>query len=225
MSTYITLGEVEAVVSPLVTDNDIVGLINRAASRLYTKGATPGMTVMWQVGSLFPLVTDAGPNPLGNEVIEGLYAHIPIDYSAALFFTVDGVRRSIIPSEAETNPSGYDLTAFIDCGLYRDPDIGDVARVYKSPVDNDCDIRALVRRSYREVFNPTDVLPFQNISAVKLAVLATVYEDVNDLERAGLYWDYALGELESDSQRFRGPQKLNVAFYDEAASDVTQTIN
>ena len=58
-----------------------------------------------------------------------------------------------------------------------------------------------------------------------MACLATEYEDENDMERAQMYWGMAVSELNDESARFRGPQKINVSFNDAAAYEVTDIIN
>ena len=228
MSEYVTLQEVIAIVEPLVVENDVISLINRASERLYKIGATPGMSVEWKVLEAYK---DAGsppvPGAVGEIYADYGYVLIPLNYSSAQFFLIDGLRRLVIPLESKYNPQGYDRTAFVDRGL------SGIGRVYEIPEcmeiedinDSSVEVRCVLRKAYSDVVLVTDTLPFQNISAVKLAVLATVYEDENDLERADEYWNKAIRELESDSLEFRGPQDITVSYSDPAAHECTTTIN
>ena len=184
------------------------------------------MTVRWKVTSLKVLNPDAGSSS-GHEIGGGFCVTIPCTYSHALFFIVNGARRSVIPDTSLLNPSGYDTGAFIDLGV-KDND----ERYYELPADVDAnsflsgkvEITALLRKAYPECCKPSDVLPFSNVSAVKMACLSCVYEDENDLERAQAYMQYAIQELESDSSRFRGPQKMNISFADASGYEAQTNI-
>jgi len=227
MSEYVTLAEALAVVEPLVVADDVTALINRACRRLYSRAATPGMTVTWTVTHISRMMSSPPSGVYGYIDISGNYVQIPTEFSHALFFIVNGQRRYVIPDTSVLNPSGYDKTAFIDRGIYDDS-----YRLYEVPCDIDPDsfdsglikIQALLRKSYQEVYNHSDHLPFTNLSAIKLACLSCVYEDENDLERSIIYFKNALEELESDSSRFRGPQRMNISFADEAGVEAHTNI-
>jgi len=229
MSDYVTLQEVTDLVEPLVVTTNFTGLANRAAKRLYSKGATPGMTVEWMVTDVgFPLFIpgEAGEDGVvhyPDEVIA-----IPLRFASALFFIYKGSRRYVIPLESKHDPSGYDTKAFIDYGEHGED------RIYQLPFDycegvnitlDDDVLYAVLKKAYVDAVDPADAFPFKNASAIKLAILATVYEDENDLERSKLYWSEALAELESDSQLFRGPQKMTVSVFDAAAYESLESIN
>tara|TARA_R110000772_G_C13268882_1_gene436060 strand:- start:976 stop:1341 length:366 start_codon:yes stop_codon:yes gene_type:complete len=120
--------------------------------------------------------------------------------------------------------------AFVDYGANAAGD-----RVYALPDDVSDDvtagtitldeITALVRKGYADVAIDSDTLPFNSVGSIKLAILAITYEDENDLERAASYWQMAGSELESDSIRYRGPQVINIQYFDAAAAEATETIN
>ena len=227
MSEYVTLGEAVASIENLVVSDDMTDLVNKACRRLYSRGAVPGMTARWKVTNLVD-PPDTTPGPNGYEMSDGYFVAIPKDYLCALYFLVNGQRRNIIPDTAVANPGGYDISAFIDRGVH-----GDSERYYGLPSDitiekfnsGSCDIMALVKRAYRNACAFTDILPFTNVSAIKMACLSSVYEDQNDLERSIQYFNYALEELESDSEQFRGPQELTITYYDPASAEATAPIN
>jgi hypothetical protein len=254
MAQRITLLELEAVVEPLVVTTDFVSLANRSVRRLYSKAATPGNTVVYHFGGLTPS-PDHNPSTGGEDLplyfvnLPPEYSHASSfivsdgdnwDHSLdTIAKTHEGTSRGVIPLEATFCNAGFDHDAFIDYGNnYRS--VGDSLtesgyRIYAVPYNlvksfsegklSSSSVRALVRKAYIDVVEDDDLLPFDNIAPMRLAILATAYEDQNDLERASTYWNMALSELESDSGRYRGQQILNITYDDPAAFEVTETIN
>ncbi len=244
MAQRVTLSELEAVADPLVTSTDFLSLANRAVKRLYAKAATPSDSVIYRFGSTSvsqPLHdVDAGGEDYPSHILK-----LPDDYSHALKFKVvsgaavdfdfsdivNSESLPVIPLESIFGSNGYDDRAFVDYG--EDSVLG--GRIYAIPQAywdrfddgtlSETNVYALVRRAYVDVVSDSDEFPFDNVGALKLAVLATEYEDENDLERASSYWSMAMSELEEESGRFRGPQKLNIHYYDPAAEEVTNMIN
>jgi hypothetical protein len=245
MAQRVTLLELRTVVDPLLTSDDFTALANRAVKRLYAKAATAGDVEIYHFGSDWYTAThDAAGGieyPQYSLLLPAVYSHalkfkllssVHADVTApSTADVVNAETLHVIPLESLFTNSGFDDKAFVDYG-----DVVDVGgRVYSLPSANyytaqdgtitPKNIFALVRRDYVPVVEDTDTFPFDNTGALKLACLATEYEDENDVERAQLYWAMALQELDVESARYRGPQKINVSFYDEAAYDVTDMIN
>lgn len=230
MSDRITLADVRSSVEDLVVTDDFVALTNRAARRLYTKGATPGNMLVYQFGSADAVVS-AVPNVTNGGLLYPVNSiQLPAVYSHAASFSCCSVLRPVIPVDATFSAAGHDLMAFVDYGANAAGD-----RVYALPDDVSDDvtagtitldeITALVRKGYADVAIDSDTLPFNSVGSIKLAILAITYEDENDLERAASYWQMAGSELESDSIRYRGPQVINIQYFDAAAAEATETIN
>ena len=244
MSNKATLQELYDVCINLVDEDNLTDftlLANRSVKRLYSKAATPSDTVLYHMTiTTTPWVDDPVSHvhmPLYSVVVPSEYSHAKMfkvsegfdsNHSRDFNFTPSGESNAIIPMESTFNNSGYDYDAFVDYG-----EIGG-ERVYGLPNwlndqlknnETDYSVWGLLRKAYTPVSAAGDLLPFESTPAMKLAVLGTVYEDDNDLERGELYWAKAIQELESESQTYRGPQKLNISFRDEAAYDVVETMN
>ena len=137
----------------------------------------------------------------------------------------------IVPLASLFQNAGYDPLAFVDYGNY--DDLG--GRIYSIPEDytykfekgdlSNANVYCLARRAYVPVVDDADLFPFDSIGAMKMAILATLYEDENDVERAVEYWSAANLELEAESLEYRGPQQIHITYYDPAAMEVTTTIN
>jgi len=150
------------------------------------------------------------------------------DHATNFNYTPSGRSENIIPMESTFNNSGYDYDAFIDYGELNGVRVYGLPNWMSSQISEgnaDFSVWGLLRKAYTPVSDPSDKLPFESSPAMKLAVLGTVYEDENDLERGNSYWAQAIQELESESQTYRGPQKMNVSFEDVAAYDVVETMN
>lgn len=213
MSAFITLNDTYYSIQHLVVTDDFLDLINRAAERLYRKGAAPGWTQEVSV----PVIDSNGEFPVDFTTI-----------SHVLAFKSDEVPYYITPVETtyRTDRSGSDR--FVDLGYTSDTERS--YRLAKDLLRQDGDystysVTALVKKAYVPVVNNDDTFPFQNIDALKLMAMAIQYEDNSDPERAALYVQSALAERETDSEEFRGPQVLTIGVYDPASDGVTETIN
>jgi hypothetical protein len=241
MSTRITLAELRSVVDRLVDTDDFTALANRSVKRLYAKAATPGDTELYHFGAASPTFDDH--TAAGGVDLPPHFVLLPEVYSHALRFKIykdddhdflklmSASNLDIVPLESIFQNAGYDPEAFIDYGEY--DALG--GRIYAIPEDYSCkfdaeqldntNVYALVRRAYVDVIEDTDTFPFSTIGAMKMAILATLYEDENDMERADLYWASSIKELESESLEYRGPQQIYITYYDPASEEVTTTIN
>lgn len=243
MAKRVTLQQLTDVADRLVTTTDFTAFANRAVSRLYAKAATPSDSVIYHFGTtgvVIPTHTEADGGedfPEHSLLLPDVYSHalkfkIVSGASPHAFSDIVGAESiDVIPLESIFGSNGYDDRAFVDYGE-REALGGRIYAVAQSDWSSFDDgtlsalnVYALARRAYVDVVNASDTFPFDNVGALKLAVLATDYEDENDLERAKIYWADAIAELDSESARFRGPQKLNIAFNDPAAHEVTNMIN
>tara|TARA_B110000483_G_scaffold32172_1_gene39046 strand:- start:24235 stop:24969 length:735 start_codon:yes stop_codon:yes gene_type:complete len=244
MANRVTLAELQCVVDPLITSDDFVALANRAVARLYARAATPSDSVIFHFGTDAVTVPSHSATAGGADYPDHVFL-LPATYSHALKFKivsgsvvehtfadiVNSENLNVIPLESIFGESGYDDKAFVDYG--QNSALG--GRIYAAPQFNwnsfdDAtlaltNVYALARIAYVDVSAATDTFPFDNIGAMKMACLATEYEDENDMERAQMYWGMAVSELNDESARFRGPQKINVSFNDAAAYEVTDIIN
>jgi hypothetical protein len=241
MSSRITLAELRAVVDRLVDTDDFTALANRSIKRLYSKAATPGDTELYHFGAASPTFDDH--ILAGGVDLPPSFVLLPEVYSHALRFKIyeyddhdfpklmSTNNLDIVPLESLFQNAGYDPEAFVDYGEY------DVlgGRIYATPEDysykfetealTNANVYCLARRAYVKVVEETDTFPFSTIGAMKMAILATIYEDENDVERAALYWASSIKELESESLEYRGPQQIYITYYDPASEEVTTTIN
>jgi hypothetical protein len=230
MATLVTWADLLAEIDDLVVEDDMIGLANKAVKRLYAKAPTAGRVIEIRLKTqLHPdaVVEDAFIAPL--EDMEDVYK-LPDTFDNILKFKFNGLPRDVIPVQSEFSGSGYDYKAFVDLG-----DLDGSGRYYRRPFDvvqlgtttgdfDEC-VTALARKSYIPVVETTDTFSFSNVDALKLAVLASTYEDLNDLERANEFWEQAKQELEIESARFRGPHKMTINMHDPAMQDVVESIN
>jgi hypothetical protein len=225
----------------LVDTDDFTALANRSVKRLYAKAATPGDTELYHFGAASP--THADHIAAGGVDLPPFFVLLPSEYSHALRFKIYDLddhdfpklmatsNLDVVPLESLFQNAGYDTMAFVDYGDY--DDLG--GRIYSIPEDyifkfergdlDNTNVYCLARRAYVDVVGDADTFPFSTIGAMKLAILATLYEDENDAERATLYWASAIQELESESLEYRGPQQIYITYHDPASEQVTTTIN
>lgn len=243
MADRVTLAELQAVADPLVVTDDFTSLANRAVKRLYKKAATPGDTEVYHFPETPPSLANHGAGAGGVDW-PSYMVMLPEEYSHALRFKImlnvedDHFYKKfmatenldVVPLNSLFQNAGYDTTAFVDYG-----NVGTTGRLYAIPFEywgkfergdlDNTNVFALARRAYVAVVEDDDTFPFDSLDALKLAILATVYEDDNDVERATLYWQRSIAELDAESIEYRGPQQLYITYYDPASEEVTSTIN
>ena len=62
----------------------------------------------------------------------------------------------------------------------------------------------LCRRRFHPLRDTTDICYVDNIAAIKLGLLARMYEDNGDVDRAKAYWDMCSERLDEDAQAETG---------------------
>lgn len=213
MSAFVTLGGARDAFEHLIITQDFIQLVNRAAERLYRKGAAPG----WNKE-----VAMATPDANGE------MSTVFNDTSHVLAFKVNDTPYNVtgIETSYKLDRSGGDR--FLDLGY-----TSATERSYRLPKElllDDGDysgytVTALIRPAYVPVAIDADTLPLQNVDSLKLAAMSIQYEDESDLERAAGYMEYALSEREADSSEFRGPQVNTIGVHDPASDHATEHFN
>jgi hypothetical protein len=76
----------------------------------------------------------------------------------------------------------------------------------------------LVRRGYVPLVNDSDLLIPSNRNAYRYACQAVNYENINELERASVYWDYAYKCLNDETSSFEDGEAAQVDIQTKAFS-------
>ena len=157
----------------------------------------------------------------------------PTIYAALLGVLVDGTGRVIRPRDVEFTPNqGYrhsdsEVEGYlIDDGLVSVDDV--MQRKYRI-VDNVADgdtVTCLVLLAHRELGHMDDLTTCPSARALKLAMYAVNYEEVNDLERAQACWSQAYAALDEDERTKRGGSRsvMPVQPFGEGISSVDSLI-
>ena len=106
---------------------------------------------------------------------------------------------------SEFNPlSGGRTVSYVDMGLVRvTPGTDYDAHLYRVP-EADKQYWALVKKAPATVLNDTDEIPIRNIGALKMGILASIYEDNNDMQNASIYWGSGKKILDDELAMMRG---------------------
>ena len=138
-------------------------------------------------------------------------------YSALLGVLVDGTGRVIRPREIEFAPdqgfrhSGDEQTGFlIDDGIVMVDDVRQRKYRIVDDVADDDTVTGLVLLAHQELTSYEDLTACPSARALKMAMYAVNYEEVNDLERAQACWSQAYAALDEDETAKRGGVRGNL---------------
>lgn len=151
------------------------------------------------------------------DVVDGCVYVDPSDYAALLGIRVDDGARVIRPREIEyTPPNGVKSEAgepglghLVDCGIVSvvlDENVGAVRRrKYRiADVVTDTTVECLLHLAHIPVTGLEDYVFCPSARALKLAMRAINYEEVDDYERAKAFWADAYQALNENESTNRG---------------------
>ncbi|MAE85891.1 MAG: hypothetical protein CMB80_24355 [Flammeovirgaceae bacterium] len=211
MSKPLTLIDIRTCLLPILpnqcnlTDEEFAKLLNRALERIYNRSA--------QHGNLRELPVTVVNNLVDLNVTE--YAH-------AMAFKIDCKQYRIVPLVEIWKRERSGFNSFVDMGYSdADPNI----RQYRVPeclMDEDLslmEITMLVKKSFNELVNDTDVSNVRNITAIKNAIVAILHEDASDPDTAAKFWAIADREIDNADKTFRGPVVPVISWNEDGLTD------
>lgn len=150
------------------------------------------------------------------EVVDGYLYLDPATYVSLLGIILDDGARVIRPTEIEFTPGGQGVATagqvghghLVDCGIvitYPDEDTRLRRRKYKvADVLTDETADCLLHLAHTTLIDIGDYTLCPSARALKLAMLAVGYEEVDDADRAKTYWADAYAALNEQEATQRG---------------------
>jgi hypothetical protein len=155
------------------------------------------------------------------DVVDGCVYLDPAVYSSLLGVRVDKSGRTIYPREAEYNPTtGYKaevgepgLGHLVSCGMVTIVVDDEEVRRKKyriADIVTGTTVEALLHLSHVHLCHPDDYLICPSSRAMKMAMMALHYEEVDDFDRAKACWAEAYQALNEHESTTRGGVRGNV---------------
>jgi hypothetical protein len=149
---------------------------------------------------------------LNLSVTDGMLV-IPVTYRGICGCKVGSTASGVLWQEIEYLPEGpgpmpvqgCQGAAFIDAGYQNIA--GTQVRVYTTSHADLTEVVVLARHEPLVITKPSDVPRCQSYSALKLGMMAILYENANDIERAQGYLSMAFETLDKQEEAYRGTAK------------------
>ena len=196
-------------------DADFMSFANRAAQRLVSKAPVPHL-----LREISVTITADG-NSDGSVIMD-----VEL-FESFLAFRIEetGMVYHISPLSDRYVNNAVARENFVDLGLlptYTGNRYFEVPKVFCGL--GDYTLKALAKGSYEEISAMTDVLPFDNVGSMKLAMSAVFFEDKGESTSADEYWAKAILEETESAREYIGAAYPTIKFYGMVDAEGTKAL-